>query len=210
MVLQLYYVLLGLYGLILAVSLFYYLSRKAPGGDASVGWALGIVYSGVLALLLLIALLLRQIPWAGIAVLLLPLLNFARLRLKRVWTRLYTRIPIVPDAPPLLLLVENNKNSRVHIRLEAWFSTSKRGSFSLYNTLDYYAEPSETTEYQLDSLQTRILAHKAAFVRIMLFENVTEQHEGHTYTRDVQPCFHFYEQKPETFRLGTLRVVIDP
>lgn len=55
MITNVYYILLAIYGIALVAYLSYYLSRKAPTGDASVGWALGVFYMAGLAGVLVIA-----------------------------------------------------------------------------------------------------------------------------------------------------------
>lgn len=211
MVLYLYYFLLGVYGLLLAFSLVYYLTRKAPGGDASVDWAMGILYSGGLGIFVLIALLLRNAAGAGLVVLLLPLLFIVIPKLKRLQTRLYTRIPAFPDAPPLLLAIDNKLNTQVHVRLKSWFSTSGSGNFTMYDALDFYVAPLGSSTVQLDNLQTRILAYKAAYAEVVIYEQKTEHSEehNHTYTVDIQPSTRFYKVQPEAFRSGTYQIIVE-
>lgn len=211
MVIYLYYFLLGVYGLLLAVSLVYHLTRKAPGGDASVDWAMGILYSGGLGGFFLVALLLRKSPQAGLVVLFLPLLFIAIPKLKRLQTRLYNRIPAFPDAPPLLLEIKNKLNTRVHVRLESWFATSTIGNFIVYDTLDFYVAPLGSSTFQLDNLQTRILAYKAAYAEVVIFEQKTEHSEehNHIYHVDIQPSTRFYKVQPDAFRSGTFQIIVE-
>ncbi|MCY7329494.1 MAG: hypothetical protein LH618_13165, partial [Saprospiraceae bacterium] len=91
--LYLYYILLSIYGIVLVLSLFYYLTRRAPGGDASVGWALGIFYTVGLAGIILIAFFLRSQPAIGLVVLSFPLVFLALPRIRHTLTDLYTRVP---------------------------------------------------------------------------------------------------------------------
>ena len=209
MVQYLYYFLLGAYALILAGSLAYHLGRKAPGGDAAVGWAMGILYSGGLGLFVLMALLLKNFPGAGLAVLLVPPFLLAVPKLRHLWRTLYAWWPVAAECPPLRLNIENNIPVPAHVRLECWFPTGRRGTFTLYDIRDFYVAPSEKKEFQLDARQTRLLAHKSDHVRIVIFEQEIRQHEGHTYSIDIQPATRFFEVKPEAFRTGTYQIVVE-
>ncbi|MBC7774727.1 MAG: hypothetical protein H7246_04750 [Phycisphaerae bacterium] len=210
MALYLYYILLVTYGIALVVSLFYYLSRRAPGGDASVGWALGIFYTAGLAGIIIIALLLRNYPSIGLIVLGFPLVFLAIPKIRRTWTELYTRIPVSAATPPLTLFLENNTKSALHIKLECWFSTSNSNSASLYTTIDYFLEPQEHKNYLLTAHQTRLLAHKSKYVSVVIYERIKEEYEGHTYIKEIQPCMQFYEEKIEAFRSEKYTVVVNP
>ena len=211
MVIYLYYFLLGMYGLLLAVSLVYHLTRKAPGGDASVGWAFGILYSFGLGVVVVVALLLRNIPLFGVAILCLPLVFLAIPRLKRWQLGLFVSIPAFPDAPPVLLIIQNQLDARVHVRLEPWFASASGNNFTLYTPLDFYADPLESASFQLDNLQTRILAYKSAYVQAVIFEQKTEisEEHNHIYHVDIQPSTRFYKVQPDAFRSGTFQIIVE-
>lgn len=194
----------------LVVSIFYYLTRRAPGGDASVGWALGLYYTAGLAGIILMALLLRSKPALGLVLLAVPLAFLALPRIRRTITDLYTRLPVPDRVPRLLLFIENNTPSSLHIKLECWFGTTESHTAQLYTTLDYYTKPLEKSSFRLTAHQTRLLAHKSKYVSIMTFEQVMEEHQGHQYIREIQPCVQFYEETPEAFRAGEYKVVINP
>lgn len=205
-----YYFLLGIYALALVGSLFYYLGRRAPSGDASVGWALGIFYTAGLAGILVVAFLLRNKPGLGLAILSWPLLFLAWPGIRRTWTNLYTQMPPVADAPPLTLFIENNTSSKLHIKVECWFGTARSHSATLYTTFDYYLEPLEKSNYTLTAHQTRLLAHKSKFVTIMTYELIIEEYQGQRYTREIQPCMQFYNEAIEAFRSGQYTIAINP
>ena len=205
----LYYILLGVYGIALIVSLFYYLSRRAPGGDASVGWAIGVFYMAGLAGVMVVAVLLRNKPVFGLMVLSIPLVFLALPRIRSALTGLYVRFPAFSDTPPLTLFLDNNTSSKLHVKLECWFGTAKRHRSTLYTTFDYYLEPLEKAGFPLTAHQTRLLAHKSKYVTIMTYEQVREEYEGHAYWREIQPCMQFFDEQPEAFRAGEYRVVIE-
>lgn len=132
-----YYILLSIYGVALVVSLLHYFSRRAPSGDASVGWALGISYTTGLAGIIVVALLLRNNPTLGLLILSFPLIFLAFPKIRRTWTGLYTRLPAFGNSPALTLFIENNTTSKLHIKLECWFGATKSHEARLYTTLDY-------------------------------------------------------------------------
>ena len=204
----LYYMLLAVYGVVLAVSLFQYLTRKAPGGDASVDWAMGLFYTAGLAGVVLIALFLRHYPYPGLAVLSLPLVFLALPRLRRAWTALYTRVPAFGDTPPLTLTIQNNTASSLHVKLECWFGSAKSHRSTLYTTFDFYPKPLEKGSFPLNAHQTRLLAHKSKFVTVMIYELVNEEYEGHAYVKEIQPCMQHFDETPEAFRKGVYTVVV--
>jgi hypothetical protein len=47
-------------------------------------------------------------------------------------------------------------------------------------------------------------------VTIAAFERVQEEHNGHRYERDIQPCLQHFEVKPEVFRSGSYTIVFPP
>lgn len=208
MALFLYYMLLGIYGIALVLALGYYLSRKAPSGDASVGWAIGVLYLLGLAGILALALLLRNHLPFGLAVLSIPIVFLSLPWIRRARMEWYVRFPAFRDTPLLTLFIENNTHEALHIRLDCWFGATKSHIARLFTSFDYYVEPSSETHFMLDALQTRLLAHKSKYVGIEIFERITETYAGSTYTRDVQPCMQVWEEKPEAFRSGVYRIVI--
>lgn len=208
MALSLYYILLGIYGVFLAISLVYYLTRKAPGGDASVGWAMGILYTAALAGIVVVAWFLSNWPSVGLVVLSFPLIFLALPRLRRARTALYTRFPAFPNTPPLTLFLENSTNSMLHVQLECWFATANSHSAVLYTTFDYYLDPLEKSSFPLTPHQTRLMAHKSKYVTISVYERVEETYEGGSYLKEIQPCMQHSEEKPEAFRSGEYRVVV--
>ncbi len=210
MALYLYYILLGIYGIALLISMGYYLSRRAPSGDASVGWAIGFFYMIGLGIILILAWLLRSNPVIGLLVLSFPLLFLAWPRLRQTWTDLKTRIPVMAETPPLTLFIENNTLSSLHIQLECWFGAAKSHSARLYTTFDYYVAPKERNNWLLTALQTRLLAHKSKYVSIKVYEQVTKEYKGETYITEVQPCMLFYDEPVESFRSEKYTVVINP
>lgn len=204
----LYYILLGIYGAVLVFALGYYLSRKAPTGDASVGWAWGLIYLLGLAGIVVLALLLRNHQSFGLVVLCLPMLFLGWPWVKRARTEWYIRFPAFTDTPALTLFIENNTKSALHIRLDCWFGAAQSHRTRLFTNFDYYVEPSTETHFLLDARQTRLVAHKSKYVGIEIFERITEKYEGGTYTRDIQPCMKILEEQPEAFRSGVYRLVI--
>ena len=210
MTLDLYYLLLIIYGVFLLVALFYYLRRPAPRGDASVGWALGVFYTAALAGVIVVAGLLRHYPGIGLIVLSFPLIFLAWPQLRRFRTNLYVHTAPAVEAPPLTLFFENNTPSKLHVKVESWFGSAKSHHSTLFHTLDYYLEPLEKTSHLLDAFQTRLLAHKSRFVCIMTYELVIEQHQGQSYIREIQPCMQYFNENIEAFRSGTYTVTINP
>lgn len=210
MALYLFYILLGIYGIALLISMGYYLSRRAPSGDASVGWAIGFFYMIGLGAILILAWLLRRNPVIGLLVLSFPLLFLAWPRLRQTWTDLKTRIPVMAETPPLTLFIENNTISALHIRIECWFGSAKSHSARLYTTFDYFVDPKERSNYLLSNYQTRLLAHKSKYVSIQVFERVTAEYEGHTYIKEIQPCMQHYDEKIEAFRKEKYTIAIQP
>jgi hypothetical protein len=139
----LYDLLLGLYALALLVLVGYYLTHKAPGGDASVGWALGFFSTLGLAAVVLIGWFLRQHLLPGFIVLGIPLFVLARPRIRQLRTNIYARFPSHPNTPVLVLQLENNTTCKLHITLECWFGKESSGSAHLYTTFDYYLAAQE-------------------------------------------------------------------
>ena len=106
--------------------------------------------------------------------------------------------------------IENNTGAALRIRLECWFGHAKSHSASLHTHFDYDVAPWERKQYLLTAHQTRLLAHKSKYVSILTYELVTETYEGQSYTREIQPCIQFYDEKIEAFRSGAYTIVINP
>lgn len=204
-----YCAVLAAYCLILLGALVWYLSRRAPRGDASVGWATGIFYTAGLAGIILVAALLRNSPDIGLVVLAAPALFLALPAIRRALTDAYARWPAFAGTPALTLHVENNSEAQVRLKLECWFGAGNAHTASLYATFGYSVAPLEQAAFALTAHQTRLLAHKARYVSIVLYELVTMQYAGETYVKEVQPCMQFYDEKTEAFRSGTYTVVVD-
>lgn len=203
-----YVALLTLYGLVLAVFLVYYLTKRAPTGDASMGWALGLFYTAGLAVVIVAALLLRGHPNIGWMVLGFPIFFLALPRLKCIRTDLYAHFPVFPGSPQLTLLIENQKDKALHVKLECWFGSANSAQSTLYKVFDYYPQPFEKSNFQLTAHQTRLLAHKAKYLSISIFELEHIEHEGHAYIKEIQPCMQHYKEEPAAFRKGSYTILI--
>jgi hypothetical protein len=105
-----------------------------------------------------------------------------------------------------VLQLENNSIKNLHITLECWFGKENSSSASLYSTFDYYLAPQEKTVVSLSKQQTLVLAHKSKYVTIAAFERVQEEHNGHRYERDIQPCLQHFDVEPGLFRSGIYSV----
>lgn len=203
-----YVALLTLYGLALIVFLVYYLTRRAPTGDASMGWALGLFYMAGLAAVIVVALLLREHPTIGWMVLGFPIFFLALPRLKRIRADLYAHFPVFPGSPQLTLLIDNQKDKALHVKLECWFGSANSAQSTLYKVFDYYPQPFEKSSFQLTAYQTLLLAHKAKYLSISIFELEHIKHETNSYIKEIQPCIQHYKEKPAAFRAGTYTILI--
>ncbi|MFT3680480.1 MAG: hypothetical protein QM791_09425 [Ferruginibacter sp.] len=209
MVNYLYYILTAGYGIFLLYMLFYYTTRKKPGGDAGVGWALGIMYSfGVLAFLA-IALLLWQYKIAGLILLLIPALLLIKPVLKRFLTLLYSNGPSSRRIAPLAFTVRNNTAATVHVQLNCWFTRGGKGEVFLFKSFDYYSEPFNTTTHRLTKKQTKLLAVKSAYVSVVTFECINVNTGETNYLREIQPCMHFFDESKDVFGRGVYDHYID-
>src|SRR5690349_8885061 len=161
MIQYIFWILFSVYGIFILVSLWPYLTKKAPSGDAGVGWARGIFFLGGLGGVMALALLLRSYPVPAMVVLSLPLIILIRPRIYRFFRYLYVRFPTHADTPLLTLSVRNGTPSKIHLEIESWFGKAGGDSATLYDTIDFYMEPQQQSDFALTTAQTRVLAHKS-------------------------------------------------
>jgi hypothetical protein len=204
-----YYVLIAVYCIYLAVTLVIYFAKPAPGGDASVGWAMGIVYAAICSGTVVIALLFWQRQSAGLAILCIPIVLLAMPMIRNKLTDLYAGMPSFSNIAPLLLSIKNSTASTVHVQVNCWFSTGDAHIAALYKTLNYTIEPNSIRQYPLTSYQTNLLAVKSKYVSIVMYECIRVEHGSVTYTREIQPCMQFYEEQAAAFRSGKYDIVVD-
>lgn len=209
MITYLYYGILLFYTLVLCFLLAAYIFKKPPGGDASVGWAIGFFYMAGLAVVILLAWLLKSVPGIGIAVLSFPIVFLALPRIRHTWTNLYARMPARMNIPLLTLRIENHTKAMVHVKFDCWFGKANSHSAQLYTTLDYYLEPMAQTEFPLTAYQTGLLGDKSKYVGIMIYERIRQQYEDESYITEIQPCMQFQEEPIDVFRSGKYTLVID-
>lgn len=205
-----YYALAILYSIFLIITLFLYVTKPAPSGDASIGWARGIFFSVFLFGVLIIGLLFWKRPVIGFFIFCIPLVFLALPYIRDRLTDLYAISPTLEKVPPLTITINNTTNAKVHVQLNCWFSTSEKGTSSLYKTLDYTMEPLKTNDYKFTSYETNLLAKKSSYVSVMIYEQVVNRSsDGVLYTKEIQPCMQFYDEKTEAFRNGKYTIVID-
>jgi hypothetical protein len=204
-----YYLLLIIYGLALCVAIYTYAFKPAPGGDASVDWAWGFFYSIGLLVIVIIAVLLRNFKLTGLLVLCVPLFVIALPRIKQRLTDFYAHAPTLTKIPNLTLHIQNTTRAKVHVKLDCWFSTSNKGTSSLYTTYNYMVGPLEHLSFSLNDDQTRILAQKSKFITVMMYEQIDAEHEGQQYVREIQPCMQHYDEQIDAFGAGEYTIVID-
>ena len=204
-----YYILIAVYCIYLMVTLIVYLTKPAPAGDASVGWAMGIIYAAVLSGIVAIALLFWKKQAAGLVILLVPLLLLALPVIKHKLTDLYAGIPSFTSIPALTLGIRNTTASLVHVQINCWFSTNNANEASLYKTLDYRIEPYNTQAHSLSKYETNLLAAKSKYISIVMYECIKVQHNEITYLKEIQPCMQFYDEQISAFKNGKYVIVID-
>ncbi len=204
-----YYTLAIIYGIFLLISLFMYLTKPTPTGDASVDWARGIFFSIGLFVILAIGLLFWKKPVIGFIIYCIPLVFVAMPFIRAKLTDLYAVTPPLKSVPPLTLTIQNTTPATVHVQLSCWFSTDQKGTSSLYKTLDYTMEPSQTKDIAFTNYETNLLASKSSFVSVMMYEQVKMQSNDATYVKEIQPCMQTYDEKIEAFGQGHYTIVID-
>lgn len=204
-----YFFLITVYVIYLLLTLLKYVIKPAPGGDASVGWAWGIIYAGIVFGIVLIALLFWKKQPIGLIILCIPVLLLAPPAIRHKLTDLYAFSPSFTRVPALVLTIKNSTTSSVHVQLNCWFSTANANRYFLYKTLDYTISPLETRDHTLSSFETRLLAVKSSYISIMIYECIEIQHNGVAYTKEIQPCMQFFDEKPGVFKLGKYLLQVD-
>jgi len=204
-----YYILASIYGLFLIYSLFTYFTRPAPTGDASVDWARGIFFSAGLLIVLVIGLLFWKKPNIGFFIFCIPLVFLALPFIRQKLTDLYAITPPLKSIPPLTLTIQNTTDAIVHVQLSCWFSTSDKGTVSLYKTMDYTSEPRKSNDYTFSPFETNLLASKSSYVSVMMYEQIKVNSDQGSYIKEIQPCMYFYDEQIEAFGKGVYTIVID-
>jgi hypothetical protein len=204
-----YYILAVIYGLFLIYSLFSYFTKPAPTGDASVDWARGIFFSAGLFIILVIGLIFWKRPTIGCIIFCIPLIYISIPFIRRKMTDLYAAAPPLKSVPPLTLTIQNTTDAMVHVQLTCWFSTSDKGTVSLYKTMDYTSEPHKTNDYTFTSYETNLLASKSSYVSVMMYEQINVNSDQGLYIKEIQPCMYFYDEQIEAFGKGMYMIVID-
>lgn len=204
-----YYVLAVIYGLLLLYSLFMYITKPAPTGDASVEWAKGIFFYLGLFSILVIGLLFWKKPNIGFFIFCIPLVFLALPFIRQKMTDLYAITPPLKSVPPLTLTIQNTTNAMVHVQLSCWFSTTDKGTVSLYKTMDYTSEPHKSNDYTFTSYETNLLASKSSYVSVMMYEQIEVNSDQGAYIKEIQPCMYFYDEQIKAFENGKYTIVID-
>jgi hypothetical protein len=124
-------------------------------------------------------------------------------------TDLYAIAPPLKSVPPLTLTIQNTTKAVVHVKLSCYFSTDDKGTFSLYKTMDYTADPLQTSDHTFTQYETNLLASKSKFVNIMMYELLKKKDHDVSYTVEVQPCMQFYDEQIDSFANGKYRIIID-
>src|SRR6188472_253193 len=122
-----YYTLAIVYSVFLVITLFMYVTKPAPSGDATIGWARGIFFSAFLFGILIFGLLFWKRPVIGFFIFCVPLVFLALPYIRARLTDLYAVSPTLEKVPPLTITINNATNAKVHVQLNCWFSTSEKG-----------------------------------------------------------------------------------
>ncbi|MBK9983407.1 MAG: hypothetical protein IPP15_13650 [Saprospiraceae bacterium] len=204
-----YYILGIIYTLFLLYSLFTYITKPTPTGDATVDWARGIFFSAGLLVILIIGLLFWKRPTIGFIIFCIPLIYMTIPFIRQKMTDIYAAAPPLKSVPPLTLTIKNMTKAKVHVQLSCWFKTSQEGTVSLYKTMDYTSEPLASNDYTFTNYETNLLATKSSYVSVMMYEHIMETTNEVSYEKEIQPCMYFYDEQIEAFGKGQYIIVID-
>ena len=203
-----YLALLGIFCIILLITVVYYLLKPTPAGDSSVGWALGLLYLvGLLGVVFLAALFWKN-RTIGLVILCIPMLFFMWPAIQRGARDVYAWFPIQKGSP-LTLHIVNNTSALVNVKLECWFGKQSEVQRTLYKTLEFTSKPLAVDQHVLSDYDVQLLSSKSAFVRFVFFECLQQSGNGYSYVREVQPCMQYHDVPVESFRVTDYLITID-